>query len=110
MKCIEDFLRNSTREYIEHCLVGKSCPTLLQPLNCCLQGSFVHGILQTRILRWVAISFFRQSSPPRDLTSISCTEGGFFTAELPWNSMIILILISQEIILPKYFLEESARE
>ena len=32
MNWIEDFLKNYTREYIEHCWVGKSCPTLLQPL------------------------------------------------------------------------------
>ena len=42
-------------------------------------GSSVRGILQTRILMWVAISFSRDSSPPRDQTWISCIAGGFFT-------------------------------
>ena len=42
-------------------------------------GSFVHGILQARILKWAAISFSRGSSQPRDWTCISCTAGRFFT-------------------------------
>ena len=45
-------------------------------MDCSLPGSFVHGILQARILEWVAISFSRVSSPPRDRTGvsyISCT-------------------------------------
>ena len=41
--------------------------------NCSPPGSSVHGISQTRILVWVAISFSRASSPPRDWTNISCT-------------------------------------
>ena len=42
-------------------------------------GSSVHGILQARILEWVAIPFSRGSFPPRDWTQVSCTEGRFFT-------------------------------
>ena len=41
-------------------------------------GSSVHRILQARILKWVAISFFRGSSPPRDQTWVSCISGRFF--------------------------------
>jgi len=44
-----------------------------------LLGSSVHGILQARILEWVAISFSRGSSWPRDCTPVSCTAGRFFT-------------------------------
>ena len=40
--------------------------------------SSVHGILQERILEWVAISSSRESSPPRDQTHISCIAGRFF--------------------------------
>ena len=40
--------------------------------------SSVHGILQARILEWVAVSFSRGSSQPRDQTQISCIVGGFF--------------------------------
>ena len=39
------------------CLVTKSCTTVYNPMNCSLPGSSVHGISQTRILEWVAISF-----------------------------------------------------
>ena len=42
-------------------------------------GSSVHGILQVSILEWVAISFHRGSSWPRDLTRVSCIAGRFFT-------------------------------
>ena len=46
----------------------QSCPTLM---DCSLPGSSVHGILQARILEWVAIPFSRRSSQPRDQTQIS---------------------------------------
>ena len=38
-------------------LVAQSCPTFCSPIDCSLPGSSVHGILQIRILEWVAISF-----------------------------------------------------
>ena len=47
-------------------LVAQSCPTLCDPMDCSPQGSSVHGILQARILEWVAISFSRGSPQPRD--------------------------------------------
>ena len=40
----------------------------------------VHGILQARILEWVAFPFFRGSSKPRDRTQVSHIAGGFFTS------------------------------
>ena len=40
----------------------------------------VHGILQTRILEWVAIPFSRESSQPRDQTQVSYVAGRFFTS------------------------------
>ena len=54
------------------CLLTKSCPTLLQPMDCSLPGFSVRGILQARILEWVAMAFSRGSSRPRDRTCISC--------------------------------------
>ena len=42
--------------------VAQSCPTLCDPMDCSLPGSSVHGILQARILEWVAVSFSRGSS------------------------------------------------
>ena len=46
-------------------------------------GSSVHGILQARILEWVAVSSSKGSSQPRDWTRISCLAGRFFTTEPP---------------------------
>ena len=60
-------------------LVVQSFPTLCDPLDCSLPGSSVHGILQARILEWVAIFISRGSSPPRDQTEVSCIVGRFFT-------------------------------
>ena len=50
---------------------AQSCPTLCEPKDCSLPGSSVHGILQARILEWVAISFSRGSSQPRDWARVS---------------------------------------
>ena len=60
-------------------LVFQSCPTLCDPMNCSVLGFSVHGILQVRILEWVAISFSRGSTGSRDRTWVSCTAGRFFT-------------------------------
>ena len=46
--------------------VVQLCLTLCDPMDCSLLGSSVHGILQNRILEWVAIPFSRGSSQPRD--------------------------------------------
>ena len=47
-------------------LVTQSCPTLCNPMDCSPPGSSVHGILQARILEWVAISFPRGFSQSRE--------------------------------------------
>ena len=49
-------------------LVAQSCLTLCNPMDCSLPGSSVHGILQARILEWVAMPFSTGSSQPRDQT------------------------------------------
>ena len=73
-------------------LVSKSCPTLCDPMDCNLPGSSIHGIFQARILRWVAISFSRASSAPRDGTHVSCIAGRFFTTK-PGKPHVHLLLI-----------------
>ena len=60
-------------------LVTQSCPILGNPIGCIPPHSSVLGISQARILEWVTIPFSRGSSPPRDLTRVSCTAGRFFT-------------------------------
>ena len=47
---------------------AQSCPTLCSPMDCSPPGSPVHGIFQPRVLEWVAISFSRGSSQPKDRT------------------------------------------
>ena len=59
-------------------LVAQSCLTLCDPMDCSPPGSSVPGILQARILEWVAISFSRGSSQLRDQTHVSCIAGRFF--------------------------------
>ena len=55
--------------------VSQSCLTLCDPMD--YRG---HGILQARILEWVAFPFSRGSSQPRDQTQVSCIAGGIFTS------------------------------
>ena len=57
---------------------AQSCLTLCDPMDCSPPGSSVHGILQARILEWVAISFSRGSSLPGDRTQVSCIAGRHF--------------------------------
>ena len=52
--------------------VTQSCPTLCDPVDCSPPSSSIHGILQARILEWVAIFFSRGSSRPGGRTHISC--------------------------------------
>jgi len=55
--------------------VTQPCPTLCDPIN-----YTVHGMLQARILEWVAFPFSRGSSQTRDRTQVSCIAGRFFTS------------------------------
>ena len=53
-------------------------PHVSDPVDCSPPGSSVHGILQARVLEWVAISFSRESSWPRDWTQVSHIAGRRF--------------------------------
>ena len=55
--------------------VAQLCPTLCDPMD-----YTVHGLVQARILEWVAFPFSRGSCQPRDQTQVSCIAGGFFTS------------------------------
>ena len=65
------------------CLVAKLCLNLCDPMDCSPAGSSVHGILQARILEWVARPSSRGSSQPKDRFCLSCTAGRLFTTEPP---------------------------
>ena len=60
-------------------LVSQLCLTLWDPIDYSLPGSSDHGILQARILEWVAIPLSRESPWPRDWTLVFCIAGWFFT-------------------------------
>ena len=55
--------------------VAQSYLTLCDPLD-----YTVHGILQARILEWLAFPFYKESSQLRDRIQVSCIAGGFFTS------------------------------
>ena len=77
-------------------LVTQSRPTLCKPTDCSLTGSSVYGILQGRILEWLAIPFSRGSSQPRNWTLVSCIGGRFYTiwasGKNTRGSFIVIIL------------------
>ena len=60
----EEYMIPALKELIGE--VAQSCPTLCDPTDCSLPGSSIHGIFQARVLEWVAISFSRGPSQPRD--------------------------------------------
>ena len=94
------------------CLVAQSCLTLCDPMDCSPPGFSVRGISQARILEWVAISFSRESSPPRDCidrwiqpkyrTHVSCIDSVFLTTETPQKTTAC---VADQIIL-KYYLSK----
>ena len=61
------------------CVIAQSCLILCDLRDYSLPGSSAHGILQARILEWVAIPFSRAFSQPRDQTQVSYIADGFFT-------------------------------
>ena len=81
-------LLDTTKEYLIRyaylgCLkvkVAQLCLTLCDPMD-----YTVHGILQARILKWVAFPFSRGFSQPRDWTQVSSIAGGFFTSWTTWH-------------------------
>ena len=71
------YIQNTT-QYVEYYSainsdseVAQSCPTLRDPMDSSQPISSIRGIFQARVLEWVAISFSRGSSWPRDLTWVS---------------------------------------
>ena len=65
--------------------VSQLCPTLCEAMDCSLPVSSVHGIFQARVLEWVAFSFSKASSQPRDRTPVSHTTGRRFTV---WATLL----------------------
>ena len=68
--------------------IVQSCPTLCNPMDCSLPGSSVHRIFQARVLEWIAISFARGSSRPRNWTRVSHIAGRRLSSEPPGKPWI----------------------
>ena len=73
--------------------VSQVCPTLCDPMD-----YTVHGILQARMLEWIAVPFSRGSSQPRNWTQVSLIAGRFFTS---WATTEALVLRGSYFISPK---------
>ena len=76
--------------------VVQSCRTLCDPMDC------VHGILQTRILEWVACLFSRGSSQPRNWTGVSCTAGGSSTNWAMREALEVRAILNEGLSIPTY--------
>ena len=68
-------------------------------MDCCLQGSSIHGIFQARILEWVAISFSRGYSWPKVWTQVSHNAGRLFTT---WATVVDIFYINIYIVIYTY--------
>ena len=79
-------------------LIAQACLTLWDPVDCSPPGSPVHGILQARILEWVAMTSSRGSSQPRDWTQVSCIAGRFFTIWTTREALLYNIFINNIVI------------
>ena len=69
----------------------QSCANLGHPMDCSPPGSSVHGILQARILGWVARPSSRRSYKPSSLMS-PALAGGFFITSTPWKSLLKVMI------------------
>ena len=84
-----------------HCTHAQSlhsCPTLGDPVECSPPGSSVHGILQARIMKWVAMPSSRGSSRPMDWTHIShvsCISRRVLYTSTTWEALLLLLLLSR---------------
>ena len=77
MKLIQCLIHScvSVNTYRMNVKVAQLCPTLCDPMD-----YTIHGMLQAKILEWLAFPFSRESSQPRDWTQVSHIAGGFFTS------------------------------
>ena len=102
-------------------LVAQSCPTVYDPMDCSPPGSSVHGILQARILEWVAMPFSRGIFPAQGSNQVSHTTGRFFTVwatreahkrskNLTSNKLILQFetwIVGQYLLMPDCFSQEE---
>ena len=100
---------HSHTNWLSLCVCSQSCLTPCDSMDCSPPGSSVHGILQARILEWVALSFSRGSSWPRDRTHVSCVSwiaSKFFTTKPSGKPLALLTSCSRS---PTAGLQNRAR-
>ena len=85
---MEQVKKLALSEYVRVRSVTQSCLTLCNPMDCSLPGSSVHGISQARISEWVAISYSRGSSRPRDRTCVSCIGKQILYHCTTWEALV----------------------
>ena len=88
--------------------VTQLCLTLCDPVDCSPSFSSVHGILQVRILEWVAVPFSNGSSWPGDWTRVFCIAGSFLTVwatrKALWYESVLISLHPHQSLLFSHFL------
>ena len=80
--------------------IAQSCPTLCDPIDCSQPSSSVHRIFQAIVLEWIAFSFSRGSSRPRDRTLVSCIVDRHFTI---WATREVKAIIKTKMLAAFFF-------
>ena len=92
-------------------LVAQSCPTLCDPMDYSPPGSSLPGMLQARILGWVAMPSSRRSSQSRDQTQVSCIAARFFTIWATREALVYMqiygLTLKQNIVKQRLSFESS---
>ena len=98
--------------HVRACVSCSVVSNSFRPTDCSPPGSFVHGISQARILEWVAISFSRRSSWPRDWTWVSCIADRLFTINQLFSNKIenIIKMSNSPLPLPKYLFPTTRKK
>ena len=69
--------------FVKSCAVAQSCPTLCNPMDCSPPGSSVHGILQAKIVEWVAMPSSRGTFQPKDQAQSTALQVDSLLSEPP---------------------------
>ena len=75
-------------------LVAQSYPTFCHHMDCSLPHSSVHGILQARILEWVAVPFSKGPSSPRDRTQVFCMQADSLPSEPTGKPFTVSVVLA----------------
>ena len=75
----------------------------VNPMDCSLLGSSIHGIFQARVLEWITISFSRGSFWPKDRTWVSCIIGTEALPSEPQGNTVSLSLKKKMIVMPTFY-------